>query len=276
MVQKNILVSILINNYNNQKFIKKTILSCLNQSYKNLEIIIYDDKSNDNSKNIINKFKDVRIKKIFNKTKKNNSSALNQLDAIYKSFKCSKGEIVFLLDGDDFFKPDKIKLITNIFNKYKNVDFIQDNPTYFFPEENKFIKKNIKRKIFTLHTWPYFNPTSTMVFKRKFFDILLKEISFSKSNYKNVFFDARAFIYIHFFKKNYLQIKESFTIYTQNISGDTISKYNKMNFSWWERRKEYHHYVDELFKRKNKYRINLFDYYITLLINIFFKFIIKN
>lgn len=276
MVQKNILVSILINNYNNQKFIKKSILSCLNQSYKNIEIIIYDDKSNDNSQNIINKFKDVRIKKIFNKTKKNNSSALNQLDAIYKSFKCSKGEIVFLLDGDDFFKPDKIKLITNIFNKYKNVDFIQDNPTYFFPEENKFIKKNIKRKIFTLHTWPYFNPTSTMVFKRKFFDILLKEISFSKSNYKNVFFDARAFIYIHFFKKNYLQIRESFTIYTQNISGDTISKYNKMNFSWWKRRKEYHHYVDELFKRKNKYRINLFDYYITLLINIFFKFIIKN
>ena len=47
MVQKDILVTILINNFNNQKFLKKCINSCLAQSYKNIEIIIYDDKSND-------------------------------------------------------------------------------------------------------------------------------------------------------------------------------------------------------------------------------------
>ena len=70
MVQKNILVSILINNYNNQKFIKKCINSCLTQSYKDLEIIIYDDKSNDNSKRIIQKIKNNKIKKIFNSKKK--------------------------------------------------------------------------------------------------------------------------------------------------------------------------------------------------------------
>ena len=47
MVQKNILASILINNFNNKVFIKKCIRSCLNQSYKNIEIIVYDDVSND-------------------------------------------------------------------------------------------------------------------------------------------------------------------------------------------------------------------------------------
>ena len=49
MVQKDILVSILINNYNNQNFLKKSIDSCLNQTYKNLEIIIFDDNSTDDS-----------------------------------------------------------------------------------------------------------------------------------------------------------------------------------------------------------------------------------
>ena len=46
MVQKNILASILINNFNNKVFIKKCIRSCLNQSYKNIEIIV--DEINNN------------------------------------------------------------------------------------------------------------------------------------------------------------------------------------------------------------------------------------
>ena len=57
MVQKNILASILINNFNNQKYIYKCLKSCLNQSYKNFEIIIHDDCSNDKSLNIITNIK---------------------------------------------------------------------------------------------------------------------------------------------------------------------------------------------------------------------------
>ena len=69
MVQKNILVTILINNFNNQKFLEKCINSCLTQSYKHLEIIIYDDKSDDDSDKILKKINDTRVKKIFNKKK---------------------------------------------------------------------------------------------------------------------------------------------------------------------------------------------------------------
>ena len=57
MVIKNKLVSILINNYNNKNFIKKSINSCLKQSYKNIEVIIYDDKSNDGSNKVISQIK---------------------------------------------------------------------------------------------------------------------------------------------------------------------------------------------------------------------------
>ena len=67
MVQKNILASILINNFNNQEYINRCLKSCLKQSYKNFEIIIYDDCSNDKSKNIIKNIKNKRVKKIFKK-----------------------------------------------------------------------------------------------------------------------------------------------------------------------------------------------------------------
>ena len=70
MVQENILVSILVNNYNNQNFLKKSINSCLNQTYKNLEIIIFDDNSTDNSKKIIKIIKNKKLKKILNSKKK--------------------------------------------------------------------------------------------------------------------------------------------------------------------------------------------------------------
>ena len=48
--------------YNAEKYIKKSIESIINQSYKNFELIIIDDGSNDNSKNIIKKYNDIRIK----------------------------------------------------------------------------------------------------------------------------------------------------------------------------------------------------------------------
>ena len=136
MVQKNILATILINNFNNQKFLKKCINSCLTQSYKNLEIIIYDDKSDDGSYKILKKIKDTRVKKIFNNKKKYKSSSLNQFEAIRKSFLKSRGESVFLLDGDDFFLKNKVKTILDEFKKDKNLNFIQDNPIYFYPNNN--------------------------------------------------------------------------------------------------------------------------------------------
>ena len=51
-------VSVLLPVYNQEKFLNKTITSILKQTYKNFEIVISDDNSNDNSYNILQKFKD--------------------------------------------------------------------------------------------------------------------------------------------------------------------------------------------------------------------------
>ena len=50
--------SVLIANYNNQKYLVDCIDSILNQSYKNIEIIVLDDSSNDNSFEILKRYKD--------------------------------------------------------------------------------------------------------------------------------------------------------------------------------------------------------------------------
>ena len=54
-------VSVFINSYNGRDFIADCIKSVLNQTYNNFEIIIWDNKSTDNTHKIINKFNDPRI-----------------------------------------------------------------------------------------------------------------------------------------------------------------------------------------------------------------------
>ena len=267
MVQKNILASILINNFNNQKYIYKCLKSCLNQSYKNFEIIIHDDCSNDKSLNIITNIKNKKIKKIFNKSRKFNSSALNQFNAIRKSFLKSKGEIIFILDGDDQFLKNKLNVIIQKFIQNDKLNFLQDNPVYFYPEQNLKVQRKLKNKTFVLHTWPYFNTTSTMVFRRNFLKKLFNDLNFSNKKYGRMFFDARAFIYAYFFEKNYLIINDHLTLYTQNLKGDTLKYYSKKNTNWWKRRLEYHQFVRNLFRKKNKFHFKFIDYFLTISIN---------
>ena len=56
------LITVIINVYNGEKFLKKCIDSVINQTYKNLEIIIVNDGSTDNTLNICKEYKDDRIK----------------------------------------------------------------------------------------------------------------------------------------------------------------------------------------------------------------------
>ena len=146
MVQKNILASILINNYNNKLFFKKCLKSSLNQSYKNLEIIVFDDVSNDGAEKYLKSIKNKKVKKIFNKKKISESGAINQFNAIQKSFLKSKGEIIFLLDGDDAFLENKVEYFVNFFKINKNLEFTQDNPIYYYPKKKIQRKKSIKIK----------------------------------------------------------------------------------------------------------------------------------
>ena len=72
-MKNNPLISIIITNYNKSKFIIKAVKSCLNQKYKEIEIIFFDDNSSDDSLKKIKDFKEkneINLKIISNKKKK--------------------------------------------------------------------------------------------------------------------------------------------------------------------------------------------------------------
>ena len=58
---KRIYASILITNFNKEKFLEKTLNSCKNQNFKDKEVIIFDDCSTDNSLSVIKKFKNFKL-----------------------------------------------------------------------------------------------------------------------------------------------------------------------------------------------------------------------
>jgi glycosyltransferase involved in cell wall biosynthesis len=92
-------VSIQIPTYNQQRFIKKTIESCLMQDYPNLEINIADDHSTDSTKALIEPYlKDKRVRYFTNKT--NIGRVANYHKALYEY---ATGDWAINLDGDDYF-----------------------------------------------------------------------------------------------------------------------------------------------------------------------------
>lgn len=96
------LISVLMCNYNYGQFIAHAIESVLTQTYKNFELIIVDDGSTDNSKEIIDSYDDPRIKKIF---KKNNGQA----SAFNAGFEYSQGKYISLIDSDDWWCEKKLE-----------------------------------------------------------------------------------------------------------------------------------------------------------------------
>ena len=110
------LVTIIINNYNYANFLSQAIESALNQHYENIEIIVVDDGSQDNSRSIISSYGD-NIHTIF---KQNGGQA----SAFNAGFQASKGEIVCFLDADDTFMPNKVSCIVELFKKYPKAGWV--------------------------------------------------------------------------------------------------------------------------------------------------------
>ena len=134
-------VSVLIANYNNEKYLVESINSVRKQNYQNIEIIVHDDASSDNSIKKINKYKNIII--IKNK-KRSNYGSYNQMNAYFRAFKKSNGEVIFFLDSDDLFKKNKIKTIINEFLKNRNISSVFDLPIYKYKNKLKIIKKKKK------------------------------------------------------------------------------------------------------------------------------------
>ncbi len=110
------LLSVIIPSYNHEKYIKIAIDSVLGQSYRNLELIIVDDGSKDNSVEIIKEYKDDRITLVVQE----NAGAHN---AINRGIELSKGKYIAILNSDDYYSYDRFRIMIDSIKKESKVRF---------------------------------------------------------------------------------------------------------------------------------------------------------
>lgn len=264
MNNKKEFISVIITNYNKEKYIKKTIQSIINQNYKNFEIIIFDDCSSDNSIKLIKKFK--KIKLIRNTKKKYKTGPLNQINGILKSFNISKGKLICLLDADDKFEKDKLNQINNFFLNNSSKNFVVN-----LPQNNS--NFNLKRINVDNSTWPSIFPTSCISFRRSFFSDFKKNIIFNK--FPNLEIDARLIIYAFHSKKDMNIIHKNLTEYVDSDISIS-SNYLKFSINWWYKRKEAFDYLRYILKKQKIIFIKSLDYYLTNMIYFFLNLLKKN
>ncbi len=259
MNKKKPFISIIITNYNKEKYIYEAIKSAKKQKYNNKEIIVVDNCSTDNSYKIISKFKNIKILK--NKSK--GTGALNQIKSIQLGFKKSRGKIIFLLDGDDVFKTNKVRYIVEYFNKNSTSQAVCDTPLIY--SNSKSIKFNYsKKRVRNDKIWPTTFPTSAISIKRRFLEDCFRK--FKKKRFDLLEIDFRLCCIFSMHKNNYNVLNKQLTVYRQ-VNDGIMSGYLKFGRKWWLKRSEafnFFIYIKNIYKKKYSFSI---DFYITKIIS---------
>ena len=260
--------SILINTHNQEKYLNIAIISCLNQDFKDYEIIVCDtsDKKNHTK---INKLTFQKKLKYFHLISKYKQPEQNQMYKILFGLKKSKGEFICLMDGDDFFNKKKLLKLNKLTNK-KNIFFNQDNPKLI--KNNLLIRKKIRKKIYKnnflfnilVNDWPQIYGTSSILIKRKILEKFFKTSRPFKWKYLAIDAQLAIFCKINFKIKEYFENKKKKNIHTKNLGNKYL---NVLKKNFWLRRSMQHKYY-AFIKKENKINI---DFIFTMIISYFFK-----
>ena len=140
------LVSIVVNNYNNEKYLKDCVEALLRQTYRNIEIVIVDAFSTDKSRELINKFAhyDSRIKPIFTDSyKKYPSNTFN-----FGFLNCS-GNFIAINDADDISMPTRIEKQLNYLLSHSDVGVVGCNVIEFNNDIERIVLTTVEKNIST-------------------------------------------------------------------------------------------------------------------------------
>ena len=170
-------VSILIVAYNADNFIDKTIRSCLEQSYQNIELLILDNKSHDSTTDVIESFNDRRIRLY------RSDQSFGPYDGLNYLIERAAGDYIAVQDHDDIWFPEKIEKQVKFLNE--NQDFIAcGTNTYFFYEskdlfiliENPFISDIVNHTSLVFRKRGYYYRTDYVLADEHFMRRVLRRL----------------------------------------------------------------------------------------------------
>lgn len=248
-------VSIIVPVYNSEKTILRCLDSILNQTYKNIEIIIIDDGSTDSSYNLIKSRlnNDNRIKLIKKENTGVSDSRNNGLGII-------TGEYVTFVDSDDWIELNLIKKMVEVLEK-ENVDIICCN-YYLNYEDGK--QKKIERKEKRLDKFNALNPSSKYYFTTVWGKIFRKNVIDSLRFSTELYYSEDTLFYIQTLMNasSIYWIKETLYHYYINQSGTIKNKkLDKFITDFYARKKIYDLYKSELNNKELQNKAKIYAMY---------------
>ena len=193
------LVSVIIPIYNASDYLQRCLVSILNQSYKNIEIILINDGSTDNSVEICKKWEKDNNNIIFiDSLNKGVSEARN------KGLEISKGDYICFIDSDDYIDKNYIKILLQT-ALYENADIVECNYKRVLENGNLIEKKDLKEYCKTntydiIHDFLYGLQFSNTVWNKIFKKDILNNVKF-KPYATSEDFNFLAHVYLNVKKK---------------------------------------------------------------------------
>lgn len=287
-MEENKLISIILPVFNGEKYISSSIESCLNQTYSNIELIIVNDCSTDNTLEIAYFYqkKDTRVRVFSNEKNRKLPASLNI------GHELAKGDFITWTSDDNIFKENAIELLFKELLS-KKVDFVYSN--YIVIDENSKVLREVK-----------LDPSEALLFKNVFgacflytkkvyetnkgydedlflvedYDFWLKTIlnfSYSKLEYFMYYYRKHNSTLTNqiscninksdLYKKNHMKMLESFfdklgfTGKSNKLTELILSNYSSRKVSvssYIEISSEYFHLVNLLYKSNNLFKLEQF------------------
>lgn len=286
--------SVVIPLYNKEKCIISTVNSVLSQTYDNLEVIIVNDGSTDNSLKVVQSIKTDRIQ-IINKRNGGVSSARNT------GIRAAKGLFIAFLDADDIWLPEYLYEIKTLINKYNNCNIFGTDYTVsslrFYNNSNIKPKHSIVNNYFEHAMYMPFLHTSAVVVKRDCFD---SEMKFNEKlthgedldlwsrlfkKYEKIGYSNRKLVYYNHSAENRacnsVPVPQKNFAYYMDLKGlKTPIEYrynlNQISMSSWLYLKNFKvHYLFEMLSKHKRFVPQILFKIFNLIINNKYKVIIK-
>lgn len=161
------LVSVVIPTFNRAHLIRRALDSVLAQTYKNLDIIVVDDASTDDTEVVIRSYEDSRIRYVRLEHNRGGSAARNV------GLRLSKGEYIAFLDSDDEWVADKVRRHLDVFQAHPECHIVYSAVKTVYPDGSVFVRHldGPEGRIFDrLMVRNVVGPTSAFVIKRECFE----------------------------------------------------------------------------------------------------------